>query len=77
MEDNEWQKFFEELGTLLNKYHFGISDFTLGAIPKRIKLYSFKNNLPPIHTQPVQIILSRFFTFPRIYNSVLVHFILL
>lgn len=49
MEDKEdkteWIEFFGELGKLLNKYHFMISEFVLGrAIDKRVEVVSFSSD---------------------------------
>ena len=42
---DDWQKFFEEFGSLLNKYNFMISEFVLGkAFDNRIKLVSFRSD---------------------------------
>lgn len=41
----EWQKFFEEFGELLNRYHFYISDFVLSHLSDdNIKLISFNSD---------------------------------
>lgn len=58
-----WQGFFEELGALLQKNNFMISDFTLGvALDDRIKLVKFNSDgkkVYPIYYIPEDLIVDK------------------
>lgn len=58
-EINNWHKFFEELGTSLNKYNFMISEFMLGvAVDNRIRVVSFNSDgkkVFPVYSIPEDV----------------------
>lgn len=58
-EINNWHKFFEELGTSLNKYNFMISEFVLGvAVDNRIRVVSFNSDgkkVYPVYSIPEDV----------------------
>ena len=58
-EINNWHKFFEELGTSLNKYNFMISEFVLGVtVDNRIRVVSFNSDgrkIYPVYSIPEDV----------------------
>jgi len=58
-EINNWHKFFEELGSSLNKYNFMISEFVLGvSVDNRIRVVSFNSDgkkVYPVYSIPEDV----------------------